>query len=94
MSKEKIIFGIENVGKYRLVSWICPDGGWIDVNGNEVPPIAAVFQVIDDEGRPENITLNLDEIKNSKLPFVESDKESAITRIENKVPVRMKLSEV
>lgn len=93
MSKKDGICGSKNVGKYRLVSWVCPTTGWLDENGNEVPPVAAMFQMTDDEGHPENITLNLDEIKNSKLPFVESHKKSAIRRIENGIPLSTNLSE-
>ena len=94
MSKKDGICGSKNVGKYRLVSWVCPGSGWLDENGNEVPPVAAMFQMTDGEGGVKNITLDLNEIKNSLLPFVEGHKESAIRRIENGIPLSTNLSEV
>lgn len=86
--------GENEVGKYRLISWVCPDSGWFDENGKEVPPVAAMFQVMNGDGPPENITLDLSGIKNSELPFVESHKNIAISRIENKVPLSMNLSKI
>ena len=94
MGVEACVLETENIGKYRLISWVCPSTGWFDDNGKEVSPVAAIFKMIDDKGLHTNITLDLNGIKNSKLPFVENHKKIAIDRLEKEITLSTNLIEV
>lgn len=76
------------LGKYRLVAWSCPSGGWTDEAGNHRAPVGAVFQMTDEAGKCTNVKLEtIDAIKPSRLAFAAGDKQEAIDRIENQVPL-------
>lgn len=79
---------LENVGLYRLFGWVCPESGWFDDEGNEVPPTGAAFQMLNFDGKISDVTFrSLDELRASDLNFAPGDLEEAIDRIEKKIVI-------